>query len=279
MLTVVAALALTGCGGDGSVSLPTVSASLPSISVTLPSLTRSPSAEPEPTESTEAPTEEASETPTEEPSTPTEEPTTAEPTRTAVVTRTVTPTEPATPTPEPSPTPSATVSALEPTDEAADTGIPSWVWWLLAAAALAALVAGVLVPRSRRRAAWTADLTAAEAEAGWFARELLPQLQRTSTSDALAGGWQVAAGRVTSLEDRLTGLESSAPDDTQASRPRQLRDAVRAARSGVERLIAAGDMGSSAAQLGSIAAQLAASLPPIGPGGATGPPRHADPAG
>ena len=78
-------------------------------------------------------------------------------------------------------------------------------------------------------------------EATWLARELLPQLQQTESPDEVAGGWQVAAGRVTAVEDRLTGLATSAPDETRATRAGALRDAVRAARVAVEDLLVTRD--------------------------------------
>ncbi len=264
-------LALSGCGEGGSGDLPSRTGSgLPSVSLSVPSVTRAPSAEPTPSESdapteTDAPTEEPSTTPTEEPTEP--ESATPQPTRTrtSVVTQTVTPTEEATETP--TPTPSPTTSAQGPTADEADTGIPAWVWWLLALAVVAGIVAAVLVPRSRRRSEWEADLASTDGEVTWFARELLPQLQLAGTADALAGGWRVAALRVTALEDRLTRLETVAPDETSGARARQLRDAVRAARGGVEDLVASRDMTSAAARLGSVAAQLEASLQPPVAGG------------
>ena len=276
-------LALSGCGQGGSGDLPSRTGSgLPSVSLSVPSVTRAPSVDATPSESADAPTEEPSEsdtptptdTATQEP--PTEEPTepastTAQPTRTrtSVVTQTVTPTTEVTETPTatPTPTPSPTTSALGPTAEDADTGIPAWVWWLLAAVVAAGVVAAVLVPRSRRRAEWEADLASTDGEVTWFARELLPQLQLAGTADALAGGWRVAALRVTALEDRLTRLETVAPDETSGARARQLRDAVRAARGGVEDLVASRDMTSAAARLGSVAAQLEALLQPTVAGG------------
>ena len=124
------------------------------------------------------------------------------------------------------------------------------MWWLLALAVVAGIVAAVLVPRSRRRSEWEADLASTDGEVTWFARELLPQLQLAGTADALAGGWRVAALRVTALEDRLTRLETVAPDETSGARARQLRDAVRAARGGVEDLVASRDMTSGSGPAG-----------------------------
>jgi hypothetical protein len=141
------------------------------------------------------------------------------------------------------------------------------VWWLLAAALVLAGLAAYLVPRRRRREQWSADLAAEEAEVAWLARELLPGLQVAGTPDALAGGWHVASSRVTATEDRLTGLESTAPDDLGRSRARQLRDAVRATRTGVEELVAAGVPGSGAAELSRLSAQLDAVLAAPGPAG------------
>ncbi|HET6969099.1 MAG TPA: hypothetical protein VFI44_12500, partial [Ornithinibacter sp.] len=139
--------------------------------------------------------------------------------------------------------------------------------WLLAGALLAAGLAAFLVPRARKRKEWEADLAADEAEAAWFARELLPRLQSAATPDALAGGWQVGAGRVTAAEDRLTGLESTALDDVGRARALELRDAVRTARVGVEELVAAGLPGPRAAELALLAAQLETVLVRPGPAG------------
>jgi hypothetical protein len=134
------------------------------------------------------------------------------------------------------------------------------VWWVLAAA-LAAL-GGFLLLRGRRRAAWDDEVAAAQAEAGWFARELLPQLQQTRTPDALAGAWHVSAARVGAVEDRLTGLEGAAPDDARRSRARSLRDAVRGARAEVEHVVATRDAASAPVRLADATARLQAALNP-----------------
>ena len=157
---------------------------------------------------------------------------------------------------------------------AADEGTPWWLWLLLGLVALGALLAAVLVPRRRRREEWDADLAADEAEAAWLARDLLPRLESASTPDALAGGWLVSAGRVVAAEDRLTGLASTATDDPRRARATRLRDGVRAARLGVEELVAARAPGSPAPQVALLAARLEAVLAQPAPGapGAPGDP-------
>jgi hypothetical protein len=285
-VTTLAAVAVLGaCTGDG-VTLPTVSrsgtVSVPSVSISVPSLTAPPSLDvptlpdrtPEPTTEAPDPTTEAPEPTTEAPEPTPEPPTetvtatataTPDPAPTETVTQEPTPTQTVTPTPSPSPSPTPTDLAQG--EVADDAGTPAWLWWLLGAAALAALLAAVLVPRARRRGEWAADLASDEAEAAWFARELLPRLQSSATPDALAGGWSVAADRVMASEDRLTGLASTAPDDAGAARATQLRDAVRAARLGVEELVVARGEGSPAAPLALLTSRLEAVLAPPGPGG------------
>ena len=132
-------------------------------------------------------------------------------------------------------------------------------------AALLAGLAGFLMVRARRRSAWDAEAAAAETEVTWLARELLPQLQQATTPDALAGGWQVSAARVGAVEDRLTGLEAAAPDETRGARARTLRDAVRGTRADVEALIASRDQVSAPVQLAATSARLLAALNPPPP--------------
>ncbi len=279
-----AALLLTGCGGGG-ITLPTPSVTLPtipSISVSVPSISVPPTAAvpdtptPEPTQTpSDTPTPTPTPTKTTKPPTPT--PTTKPPTPTAttsvVVTSTVTPTKEvtrtatatATPTPTPTPTPSPSATATAAPQPVADEGggIPGWVWLLLAA--LLAGLAGFLVVRSRRRAAWDAELAEAEADVAWFGRVLLPQLQQTNTPDALAGGWQVSAARVSAAEDRLTGLEAAAPEEERAARARTLRDAVRSSRADVESLVATRDQAATPVQLAAATSRLLTALNPPPP--------------
>ncbi len=153
-------------------------------------------------------------------------------------------------------------------DTGSDEGqsLPTWFWWVLAGLVLlGATLAAVLVPRARRRRRWDTDLAAQQDEATWLALELIPGLQRAGSPDAVAGGWQVAVARVTRAEDQLTGLESTAPDEVRGSRARSLRDAVRTAHHGIERVIVARDLPTMSYDLAAIGYQLQAALKPSEP--------------
>ena len=50
----------------------------------------------------------------------------------------------------------------------------------------------------------------------------------------MAGAWQVTRDRVSTLEDTLTGLQSTAPNEEETPRARGLRDAVRQARTRID---------------------------------------------
>jgi hypothetical protein len=213
---VVAALLLASCGGgdgDGPSVTPTRTPNLPSATA-------------EPT-SAEPSTEES----------PAGSPTR---TRTPRATATVTTTQR-----EENPSPSETTSedgsetAEDSSDNSADA--PTWAWLLAALAILVALVAIIILVRRRRRAgAWATDFTTAGEEVAWFAQVMLPQLLAADSIQQVAGGWVVGESRVAAAEDRLTTLEATAPDDIARMRARALRDAVRAARQDVQRLVAPG---------------------------------------
>ena len=251
---------LAGCAGTGSPDRPSPSRSITgSITASIPSPTRSPSRAPSQSAST-APAPSASgtlpgspsrsrSTSSSEQASPTES--SATPSQSSVVGSS-----------SGQPSESAASSAADNPNaegEAADDGIPSWVWWLLAALCLlAATLTAVLVPRARRRRAWDAALAGNEAEVSWFARELLPVLQRAP--DELAGGWHVGVERVSQAEDELTGLSGSSPDSVRRDRAHQLRDAVRAARHRVEELLVSPDRTTIAPALDTISAQLVAAL-------------------
>ena len=159
------------------------------------------------------------------------------------------------------------VAPAQPADASEDVGTPSWVWWALGAGLLAIGVAVPLVLRARRRTAWRRRLAAAEGELAWLARDLVPQLRQAASREQVAGGWAVAAGRVSTVEDELTVLEGSAPDDAGRDRARALRDATRLARARMDRVAGTGPVDTPwARDLDEIRADLEAALgPPASP--------------
>jgi hypothetical protein len=275
----VAALLLSSCGDGGTVGSPTVA---PSRSpgerpeATVPSPTRTPAREetnapsPEETQPTRTPARPGTTAPSPEDTQPnpartvtrTEttapEPTSAQPnpTRTETRTETVTPTQ--------SQAASPTSPAVVPTSsETSDT--PSWLWWVLIAFLVALAVAIPLVVRSRHRRAWRDDLASAEQEVAWFARTLIPDLRQTGSVEAAAGGWAIAASRVSAAEDRLTVLEASAPDEDAEARAATLRDAVRSARTRLDTLRQSSSAATMSQDLDTVAADLESALTPPSP--------------
>jgi hypothetical protein len=146
-------------------------------------------------------------------------------------------------------------------------------WWLviLVVLVVGVLVSVLLVRRSRRRRAWEARLTAAEAEVGWFARDLIPQLRSSASPAGVSGGWAVASSRVTALDDQLTQLVSTAPGEGDRSRASALRGAVREARDRVVAVVSAGESSQWSLDLDDAQAPLLAVLVPPGPGTEQGP--------
>jgi hypothetical protein len=94
----------------------------------------------------------------------------------------------------------------------------------------------------------------------WFARVLVPELSQSGSLDQVEGGWNVEASRIGALEDRLTGLEASAPDNAARTGTRTLRDAVRASRGRVEELLQSRDPEAISPILKEVAAELEAAL-------------------
>jgi hypothetical protein len=274
----VAVAVLTSCAGGGNIegsAAPSRSASqLPTPTVSLPTTTRSaqrtevpspPPTKPSPARSSSRATEEptASQEPTSAPSAtrnPSRSPIRAESTTTQTVTAEPSPssvTRSVTISPSPTASPSPSSS---PAGEAAGTSAPSWLWWALAGLLLAAAVATPLLVRSHRRRVWRADFATAEQEVAWFARVLVPELGQSGSLDQVGGGWTVGANRIFAVEDRLTVLEGSAPDDASRTGTRILRDAVRGSRGRVEELLQSGDPAAISPTLNEVAARLEAAL-------------------
>jgi hypothetical protein len=130
----------------------------------------------------------------------------------------------------------------------------------LAGLLLAAAVATPLLVRAHRKRVWRADFATAEQEVTWFARVLVPELGQSGSLDQVEGGWNVEANRIAAVEDRLTGLEASAPDNATRTGTRTLRDAVRASRGRVEELLQSGDPEAISPILREVAAELEAAL-------------------
>jgi hypothetical protein len=143
-----------------------------------------------------------------------------------------------------------------------DEEVSPAVWVVLAMLAAAAAVGTWLLVRARRRRTWLAGLKTATAEVEWLARALIPQLRASGSVDRVAGGWLVALPRVEAAEDQLTILESSARQQEDAARARQLRDAVRSATAKMEALSRPGRRDEWALDLDDVAALLVAALGP-----------------
>jgi hypothetical protein len=275
----VAIAVLTSCAGGGNIegsAPPSRSAQLPTPTASLPTATRSAERPeiPSPTPTKPSPALSSSR-PTQEPTDP-QEPTstpsaTKNPSRSPIraeTTATTTQTVTAAPSPStvtrsvtisPSPTASPSPSS-SPAGEPTETSADSWIWWALAGLLLAAAVATPLLVRAHRRRVWRADFATAEQEVAWFARVLVPELGQSGSLDQVEGGWTVGANRISAVEDRLTVLEGSAPDDATRTGTRVLRDAVRASRGRVEELLQSGNQAAISPTLNEVGAGLEAAL-------------------
>ncbi len=240
-----AAVLFTACGGDNESgkppSLPSrTDTAQPSVTATVPSPT--------------GPLVTRSRTPDE---TSQPEPTK---TRTETTTETTTQTAEAPTASEETEPPAGATSAPAEKSKSDESGAPAWLWWLLGALLVAALVAIPLLVRASRRRTWRADLTAAEEEVGWFAQELLPELQQVGSAAELRGAWGVSEARVAAAEDQLTALAASGPDDAGTARAVQLRDAVRQSRERIRALAESSGATDVSRDLAAVSAELAATL-------------------
>ena len=293
VVLVLAVLLLSSCTETGSSDRPSTApsrtpSSLPSPTATLPNPTRTPEREEtpstsEPTRSPErgqdtSPTETAPEPEPTKSSAPVAAPSPTQtaprpnPTRSPVLAESTTPTE-TTQGPEPTqsserteaPSPTETASTAAPSTTTSPSvqptstetnGAPTWLWWLLLALVLVLAVGIPLLVRASHRREWRDDLASAEQEVAWFARGLIPELRRLSSLAEVAGGWNIAESRVAAVEDRLTALEPSAPDEAAQLRAITLRDAVRAARGQMHDLVESGRPETLAQDLDTVAARL-----------------------
>lgn len=170
--------------------------------------------------------------------------------------------------PQPTPAPASAAppsQAAEPSTatETDTSGVPSWLWWLIGAVAIAGAIAAPYLVH-RRRQAWQTAFAAAVEEAVWLARVLIPQLQMYRSSDEVRGGWIVSADRVTTCEDGLTALEATAHSEEDRTRARTLRDVVRASRERIE-AVAGGEVTDLFPELGRVASDLEIALAAVSP--------------
>jgi hypothetical protein len=194
-----------GCTGGGGISIPTnIPTTIPT-SITLPTI---------PTQTvTTGTTETRTETRTQTNTVTVTTTATSRPT-TRTVTETVTP------------SPTTTVPA-EPTSST--SGLPLWVWLLLAILLIAIIVLVVwLARRGQGRAEWDDKMALARRNAQWFEDSLVQQvMSRGSTAEAWRT-WQAAQPRLLSLDQQLYDLSTTAPDEERAQQASQLRSGVAA---------------------------------------------------
>jgi hypothetical protein len=125
-----------------------------------------------------------------------------------------------------------------------------------------AVITALLLRQARGRRAWESRISRADSEAGWFARDLIPQLRSSGSVAGVAGGWAVASPRVAALDDQLSHLVATAPGDEERTRATALRDAVRSARDRVTAVVDAGETSQWALDLDDAQAPLLAVLVP-----------------
>jgi hypothetical protein len=86
---------------------------------------------------------------------------------------------------------------------------------------------------------------------------------------AAAGAWNVESSRVVAVEDKLTALASKPPGQAAGTRARTLRNAVRAARTDIQNLLATATPATMPRELDAVGARLEQTLAPATDGSAT----------
>ncbi len=217
------ALALSGAVAPAATAVP--APTMVGSATTTPAPDESGSASPTPTVESPSPTESStspSPTPTSESPSPTL--TTASPTPTQTPTSA-------------SPTPTATSASPTPTTEpdpsdGLPAGLPLWIG-LGAAALVAALAAGLMIRRSRRRR-WDEGLEVERTQARWVLDPLVPTVTDRNASPAtVAAQWAGAAPVLDQLQAGLTRLALDAPDPDRAQQVHRIGSAVAALRQAV----------------------------------------------
>lgn len=203
-------LLLGGCGtGDGNVSSTRTSTER-SGTRPAPSVTEAPSETATPTT---RPTRTTAEPPATRPPTTTQPPTSVEP-PTSIEPPTSAAALPATSTSTPS-------AAAEPA--AGESGGLGALGWILLAVLVAALIAAVLIWRSRRNSAWDAEAAALEADTRTTTSTRLPPVLTAETVGQRALSWPPLRAGLMDLIGRWDLLVGRASDDRRRNRAGQIR--------------------------------------------------------
>ncbi|BBH67319.1 hypothetical protein ACTI_40040 [Actinoplanes sp. OR16] len=229
ILAATLVLGVAGCTGDGGEN---GGVTLPSAAPTLDRPSRTATAQPEQTETekteeperTTEPTrtrETADPEPTEEettePERTTDPPQAAEPTRTQPPPPTAeTRTETKTVTAEPTPTTASSSAAAVPVSENDDSG--GFLPWLLVFLAIGAVIAIVLISRSRRETAWDGEAATLDAETRSVIGVRLPPVLTAQTAGERGLSWPPVRDDLRDLSAHWGVLSQNAPDgERQAS--------------------------------------------------------------
>jgi hypothetical protein len=125
----------------------------------------------------------------------------------------------------PTPTPTSTQTSAE----TASTGEIPWWAWLLLLLAVVGLVAGIVALMTRRRRAlggWDQPLADAEASAQWLQDRVLPATLGVEDPAEAVAAWAAVRPRFLELDEQLTGLLRTAPDDERRAMAASLRVAL-----------------------------------------------------
>lgn len=220
---ILMALALTACGGEGGVSVPTLPTERPTLpSVTLPTL---PSVTLPTLPTVTLPTLPSVTLPTLPGSTP--DATTDSPEATTPPAAEGEGTETTAPETE---QPVAEGTEEPVAEETQTDGGAGWLWLLLLLLVGAAIAATVVVLRRRGNGAkWTDALEEPLTEASWLRDTLVPNVLAQGP-DGRVGIWSIGRPRVLALQQRLRELVAQAPDVTSTRRVEALSAAVDALR-------------------------------------------------
>jgi hypothetical protein len=123
----------------------------------------------------------------------------------------------------PAQTATASAAATTPTSEPSGLGL---LGWIVVIGLVAALVAGPLIWRSRRRSAWDVDLAAVETDTRTATAVRLPPVLSTRTAAQRGLAWPPLRTDLTGLVDRWDLLAERAPGEERTERSRLVQRLV-----------------------------------------------------